>query len=107
MIEVADGGTEEWFVDPEDLGLERARRSSAIAGGEPEENAAVVRAVLAGEPGPARDVVVLNAAAAILVGGGADDLPAGVDRAARGDRLGRRARRPRAARAAERRAGRR
>ena len=80
MIEVADGGTEEWFVTPEDLGIERADLST-IAGGEPAENAAVVRAVLDGEPGPARDVVVLNAAAAILAGGGAHDLPAGADRA--------------------------
>ena len=80
VIEVADGGTEEWFVTPEDLGIERADLST-IAGGEPAENAAVVRAVLGGEPGPARDVVILNAAAAILAGGGAHDLTAGADRA--------------------------
>jgi len=80
VIEVADGRTEEWFVDPADLGIEHAPLE-AIAGGEPDENAAVVRAVLAGEPGPARDVVVLNAGAAILVGGGASDLAAGVERA--------------------------
>ena len=71
VIEVADGGTEEWFVDPGGPRPRAAPSSSAIAGGAPEENAAVVRAVLAGEPGPARDVVVLNAGAAILAAGGA------------------------------------
>jgi anthranilate phosphoribosyltransferase len=80
VIEVADGGTEEWFVTPEDLGIERAE-VSAIAGGSPQENAAVVRAVLAGEVGPARDVVALNAGAAILAAGGAHDLAAAVERA--------------------------
>jgi anthranilate phosphoribosyltransferase len=80
VIEVADGGTEEWFVTPEDLGIERAE-VSAIAGGSPQENAAVVRAVLAGEGGPARDVVALNAGAAILAAEGAHDLAAAVERA--------------------------
>jgi anthranilate phosphoribosyltransferase len=80
VIEVADGGTEEWFVGPEDLDLELAPLE-AIAGGEPAENAAVVRGVLAGEPGPARDVVVLNAGAAIMAAGGADGLREGVERA--------------------------
>ena len=81
VIEVADGGTEEWFVTPEDLGMQRAELAG-IAGGSPEDNAAIVRGVLAGEPGPARDVVVLNAGAAILAGGGVHDLAAGADRAA-------------------------
>ena len=80
VIEVAGGGTEEWFVTPEDLGIERVELG-AIAGASPEENAAVVRAVLAGEAGPARDVVVLNAGAAILAAGAAHDLGAGVERA--------------------------
>ena len=53
-----------------------------IAGGSPEENAAVVRRVLDGEAGPPRDVVVMNAGAAILAGGLADDLPGGMERAA-------------------------
>jgi anthranilate phosphoribosyltransferase len=81
VIEVRDGGTEEWFVKPEDLGLERAPLET-IAGGSPEENAAVVRDVLGGASGPARDVIMLNAGAAILAGGGAPDLAAGVQEAA-------------------------
>ncbi|HSI79280.1 MAG TPA: anthranilate phosphoribosyltransferase [Solirubrobacterales bacterium] len=79
VIEVADGGTEEWFIAPEDHGVDRSRLE-LIAGGSPEENAERVRGVLDGEAGPARDVVVLNAAAAILVGG-APDLEAGIERA--------------------------
>ena len=80
VIEVRDGATEEWLVRPEDAGVEPAPLE-AIAGGSPAENAAVVRGVLDGHAGPAREVVALNAGAAILVGGGADDLTSGVARA--------------------------
>jgi anthranilate phosphoribosyltransferase len=80
VIEVKEGRTEEWFVRPEDVGLQPAQIEQ-IAGGEPEENAATVRRVLEGEDGPPRDVVLLNAGAAILVGGGAEDLAQGVERA--------------------------
>ena len=80
VIEVADGGTEEWFVEAEDLGLEAAP-IDAIAGGEPADNAAVTREVLEGEEGPARDVALLNAGAAIFVGGGAVNLGDGVEQA--------------------------
>jgi anthranilate phosphoribosyltransferase len=81
VIEVADGGTEEWFVQPAELGLEEAPLD-AIAGGEPSDNAAVVRSVLEGEAGPARDVSTLNAGAAIYVAGGAAGLQEGVAKAA-------------------------
>jgi anthranilate phosphoribosyltransferase len=80
VIEVDRGRTEEWFARPEDLGLEPADLHE-IAGGGPEENAATVRAVLDGKPGPARDVVLLNAGAAILVSGSAGDLREGVGHA--------------------------
>jgi anthranilate phosphoribosyltransferase len=80
VIEVADGGTEEWFVRPEEHGFER-RPLEAIAGGSPEENARTVREAVAEASGPARDVIALNAGAAILVGGGAPDLDAGIQRA--------------------------
>jgi anthranilate phosphoribosyltransferase len=82
VIEVKDGGTEEWFVEPEGLGFGLAD-SDEITGGTPEENAAVVTRILAGEDGPPRDVVLLNAGAAITVGGGAADLEAGIERARR------------------------
>jgi anthranilate phosphoribosyltransferase len=80
VIEVADGGTAEWFVESGDLGLTSAPLE-AIPGGEPAENAAVVRSVLEGEAGAARDVSVVNAGAAIYVAGGATDLADGVGKA--------------------------
>jgi anthranilate phosphoribosyltransferase len=81
VIEVADGRTAEWFVEPGQFGLAPAGLAS-VAGGTPEENAAVSRRVLAGEPGPHRDLVALNAGAAIYVGGLASDLEEGVAKAA-------------------------
>jgi len=77
VIEVSNGGTSEWFAEPGEFGIEEAALET-IAGGEPEENAATARAILAGEPGPPADVAVLNAGAAIYVGGGAADVAAGV-----------------------------
>ena len=81
VIEVADGGTSEWFVEPGRFGLAPGRLED-VAGGSPAENAAAARAVLAGEPGPRRDLALLNAAAAIYVGGLAADLEEGVAKAA-------------------------
>jgi anthranilate phosphoribosyltransferase len=80
VIEVGDGGTEEWFVEPGQFGLTEAS-VDMIAGGEPEQNATVDRSTLEGEEGAARDVVLLNAGAAVYVGGQADNLAAGVEAA--------------------------
>lgn len=80
IIEVVDGGTAERFVTPEEFGLKRAELGD-VAGGTPEENAAVTRAVLEGERSPRRDLVVMNAAAAILASGRVDDFGAGVEAA--------------------------
>lgn len=77
MIEVKDGGTSELFVEPGDFDLASAELGD-VAGGTPQENAAATRAVLEGEKGPRRDLVVLNAAAAIMVGGRAEDMATGV-----------------------------
>jgi anthranilate phosphoribosyltransferase len=77
VIEVAEGGTEEWFVRPEDYGIER-RSLDAIAGGTPDENAHAIREAFEERSGPAHDVIALNAGAAIMVGGGAADLGDGV-----------------------------
>jgi len=62
---VADGEAATRRLDPRDLGLPRADRADLV-GGDPAHNAAVVRDVLSGKPGPIRDIVVLNAAAARL-----------------------------------------
>ncbi len=69
-----DGGTlTEFDVEPGKWGLAHSDRAG-IAGGSPDENARKVRAILVGESGPARDIVVLNAAAALVVAGVARDL---------------------------------
>jgi anthranilate phosphoribosyltransferase len=81
VIEVAEGRTDEWFVEPGDYGLAAAELEQ-VAGGSPEQNAAVVRAVLAGEGGPRRDLVLLNAGAAIYVAGLAAGLGEGIEKAA-------------------------
>jgi anthranilate phosphoribosyltransferase len=65
-------------IDPEALGVPLATRD-ALAGGSAEENARITRAVLEGESGPRRDIVVLNAAAALWVAGAAPDLVAGLE----------------------------
>jgi anthranilate phosphoribosyltransferase len=81
VIEVRDGGTAEHFVGPEDFGL-RVAELDEVAGGTPEENAAAVRAVLGGESGPRRDLVLLNSGAAVYVGGQAETLAEGVEKSA-------------------------
>jgi anthranilate phosphoribosyltransferase len=81
VIEVADGSTEEWFVEPGQYGLSKAELDD-VAGGTPEQNAAVTHAVFEGERGARRDLVLLNAGAAIYVGGRAESLAGGVEKAA-------------------------
>ena len=63
--EVSLGSVTEHDLDPLDLGIQRADIQSLLGTG-PEHNASVIRSVLAGEPGPARDIVVLNAAAGLV-----------------------------------------
>jgi anthranilate phosphoribosyltransferase len=69
--------TRTWTLDPATLGLAPAAAADLV-GGDPATNAGLARAVLAGERGPHRDVVVLNAAAGLLVGGAVPSLDAGV-----------------------------
>lgn len=64
----------------EDYGFRTAARD-ALRGGDAVVNARIIRGVLAGEEGPARDIVLLNAAAAIYIGGGANTIEGGVTRA--------------------------
>jgi len=62
------------------LGL-RVAPTSSLAGGTPEENASTIEAIFRGEPGAKRDVVLLNAGAALLVAGAVEQLEAGIERA--------------------------
>jgi anthranilate phosphoribosyltransferase len=68
ISEVSDGKVRSYRVAPEDFGVERASLE-AISGGDAAENAAILRAILNGERGPRRDIVIANAAAAIVAGG--------------------------------------
>jgi anthranilate phosphoribosyltransferase len=74
---VEDGTTREIVVDAVELGLMRAPLA-ALVGGDAQMNSAIALSVLGGEPGPARDVVLLNAGAALFVAGHADDIGEGV-----------------------------
>ena len=77
-----DGGRVTTFtVDPATVGLGGADRRD-LAGGGPARNAEIARTVLAGQTGRARDIVLLNAAAALVVAGVVDDLDSGVSAAA-------------------------
>ncbi|MBI2703710.1 MAG: anthranilate phosphoribosyltransferase [Actinobacteria bacterium] len=80
VFELRDGVVTEYEVDPAALGLEPATPDD-VKGGDPVTNAAIARRVFAGEKGPHRDIVALNAAAGLVVAGVADDLPAGLDAA--------------------------
>lgn len=71
-----DGAISEFEVTPEDAGLSRAAAED-LTGGDPQYNADALRRLLDGEKGPYRDIAVLNAAAALIVAGKADDLNAG------------------------------
>ena len=77
VADLHNGAIVEYEVDPHALGLGHTDRAG-IAGGTAAENARRIRAILAGEPGPGRDIVVLNTGAALVVGGVTADLEAGI-----------------------------
>jgi len=80
VAELRDGEVTTYTLDCTEFGIPRSP-VAAIRGGGPEENAATLLAVLAGEEGPARDIVLLNAGAAIYLGGKAVGLADGIARA--------------------------
>jgi len=81
VAELADGKVTTFELSPGDVGLPTVS-AERLKGGEPEDNARAIVSVLSGEPGPFRDFVLLNAAAALVIGGAANDLKEGVERAA-------------------------
>lgn len=81
VTEVRDGKLSEFTLSPDDFGLRQADLNAARVDG-PAASAAIVRGVLAGAAGPARDVVLLNAAGALWLAGMADTLLGGVRLAA-------------------------
>lgn len=82
IAEVREGNVRAYEVDPEEFGLKLARLEE-ISGGDAQENAAIVRKILNGEKSPRRDIVLMNAAAALVAAGKAEHLKDGVDLAAR------------------------
>jgi anthranilate phosphoribosyltransferase len=77
IAELRDGTVTEYTITPEDFDLQRAPLS-ALAGGNASGNALILKDIFAGKRGPARDVVVLNAAGVLVVGGLAKNLRDGV-----------------------------
>src|SRR5215813_11553358 len=82
VSEVREGNVRTYSVRPEDFGVQRASIRD-LQGGDRAENAQIIRSILAGEPGPKRDIVLMNAAASLVVGGRAQSLKDGVSVAAR------------------------
>jgi anthranilate phosphoribosyltransferase len=82
VAELRDGKVATFEVTPEDAGLPRARLED-LKGADPATNAARMTALLDGTKGPLRDIVLFNAAAALIIAGRAKDLREGVAQAAK------------------------
>jgi len=81
ISELADGKVRTYALAPTELGIPKAKTEDLI-GGTPEENAKMTLDILQGKPGPKHDIILLNASAAIVVGGKADNLRQGITIAA-------------------------
>jgi anthranilate phosphoribosyltransferase len=81
ISECRDGTVNTFYMHPSDVGLPKTTPASLV-GGDAQQNAQIIRAVLNGETGPMRDVVLLNAGAALFVAGEVTSIPAGLARAA-------------------------
>ena len=81
VSEVREGVVRTFTLRPEDFGMPRASMADLL-GGDREQNAEIIRGVLRGQPGPRRDIVLMNAAAALVAGLRAHDLKEGVALAA-------------------------
>lgn len=81
ICEIQDGWYKTSVITPEDFGFERCTKED-LKGGTPEENAAITRSVLGGEKGHKRNAVLLNAGAALYIGGKAASLKDGIKLAA-------------------------
>ena len=81
ICEIKDGWFKSGVITPEQFGLTRCTKDD-LKGGSPAENAAITRAILNGAKGPKRDAVLMNAGAALYIGGKAPDMQAGIRLAA-------------------------
>ena len=81
VCEFKDGWFKSYTITPEDFGLMRCSKEDLV-GGSPEENAQITREILGGAKGPKRDAVLMNAGAALYIGGKADSMQEGINLAA-------------------------
>jgi anthranilate phosphoribosyltransferase len=81
VSEYRDGAVNTFYLHPGDVGLPKASPES-LRGGDAAANAEIARAVLNGDNGAARDIVLLNAGASLLIAGAVPDLAAGISKAA-------------------------
>ena len=77
VCEFKDGWMKNYVITPEQFGIDRCQKEDLV-GGTPEENAKTTRRILAGEKGPKRDTVLMNAGAALFIGGKAPSLREGI-----------------------------
>jgi anthranilate phosphoribosyltransferase len=81
VCEFRDGAYKTYTIAPEDFGMSRCTKED-LQGGTPDENARITRAILGGERGAKRNAVLLNAGAALYIGGKADSMQDGINLAA-------------------------
>ncbi|MEE1243243.1 anthranilate phosphoribosyltransferase [Frisingicoccus sp.] len=77
VCEIKDGWFKSYVITPEQFGFERCRKEE-LTGGTPEENAQITLAILKGEKGPKRNAVLMNAGAALYIGGKAKNMEEGI-----------------------------
>jgi anthranilate phosphoribosyltransferase len=82
ISECRDGAVNTFYLHPADVGLPKARPGS-LQGGDAHENARIIEGILSGTRGPARDVVLLNAGAALFIAGAAASVDEGILKASR------------------------
>jgi anthranilate phosphoribosyltransferase len=81
VSECRNGAVQTFYLHPGDVGLTKSE-PEALKGGDATANAGIIRGVLSGRTGPARDVVLFNAGASLFVAGAASSIGEGMDRAA-------------------------
>jgi anthranilate phosphoribosyltransferase len=77
ISECREGAVNTFYLHPADVGLPKTTLAS-LKGGDPKHNAQMIEAVLAGQRGPARDIVLLNAGASLLIAGAAGSVDEGI-----------------------------
>lgn len=81
VCEIKDGWFKSYTISPEDFGLKSCKKENLV-GGSPKENAEITKNILKGEKGAKRDAVLMNAGAALYIGGKADSMADGIKLAA-------------------------